>query len=72
VIGIHAGLGGRQVSSWREPCTSREKVVLWVPPGQGTPETVVYEVEVVAVVKPPAIAKRAPTDKAAAPNAQPH
>jgi hypothetical protein len=43
-----------------------EKAVLWVPAGNGTPEAVVYEVEMVAVVKPPAIAKRAVKSEAAA------
>jgi hypothetical protein len=31
-----------------------EKAVLWVPPGQGTPETLVYEVEVVDIKSPAA------------------
>jgi hypothetical protein len=44
-----------------------ERAVLWVPPGQGTPESVVYEVEVVAVVKPPAVAKRGVKGEGAAP-----
>jgi hypothetical protein len=44
-----------------------EKAVLWLPPGQGTPEAVVYEVEVVDVVKPPAIAKRGVKGEDAAP-----
>jgi hypothetical protein len=44
-----------------------EKAVLWVPPGHGMPEAVVYEVEVISVVKkPPAIAKRAGNGEAAA------
>jgi FKBP-type peptidyl-prolyl cis-trans isomerase len=46
-----------------------EKAVLWVPPGQGTREAVVHEVEVVGVVKPPAIAKRAVKAEAVAPAA---
>jgi hypothetical protein len=33
--------------------------VLWVPPGNGTLEAVVYEIEVVGVVKPPGSAKQA-------------
>jgi hypothetical protein len=52
-----------------------EKAVLWVPPGQGTREAVVYEVEVVGVVKPPAVAKRGVEGEDAAPSApsaQPH
>jgi hypothetical protein len=44
-----------------------EKAVLWVPPGHGTPEAVVYEVEVISVVKPPAVAKRAAAGETAAP-----
>jgi hypothetical protein len=35
-----------------------EKAVVWVPPGQGTSETLVYEVEVVDIVSPPAVVKR--------------
>jgi hypothetical protein len=46
-----------------------EKVVLWVPAGNGTPEAVVYEIEVVEVVKPPVSAKRADKGEAAAPAA---
>jgi len=37
-----------------------EKVVLWMPPSQGVADTLVYEVEVVDIVTPPAIAKRSP------------
>ena len=48
-----------------------EKAVLWVPPGHGTPEAVVYEVEVIDVVVPPVVAKRAPAGETAAPAAQP-
>jgi FKBP-type peptidyl-prolyl cis-trans isomerase len=44
-----------------------EKVVLWVPPGNGTAEAVVYEIEVVGVVKPPGRAKQAGKAQAAAP-----
>jgi len=36
-----------------------EKAVLWVPPSAGTPEPLVYEVELVDVVLPQAIAARA-------------
>jgi hypothetical protein len=32
-----------------------EKAVLWVPPGQGTGETLVYEIEVVDIVPPPKV-----------------
>jgi hypothetical protein len=38
-----------------------EKAVLWVPPSKETTETLVYEVEVVDVVSPSAVAKRAPS-----------
>jgi peptidylprolyl isomerase len=31
-----------------------EKVVLWVPPSQGTPEATVYEIELVEIAEPPA------------------
>jgi FKBP-type peptidyl-prolyl cis-trans isomerase len=37
-----------------------EKAVLWVPPSKDTTETLVYEIEVVDVVSPSAVAKRAP------------
>jgi hypothetical protein len=37
-----------------------EKAVLWVPPGQGTSETLVYEVEVVDIVPPPKVAEPTP------------
>lgn len=46
-----------------------ERAVLWVPPVPGTPEAVVYEVEVIDVVKPPAIARRAAKDESAGPPA---
>jgi FKBP-type peptidyl-prolyl cis-trans isomerase len=36
-----------------------EKAVLWVPPGEGTLETLVYEVEVVDIKSPTAVANRA-------------
>jgi hypothetical protein len=48
-----------------------EKAVLWVPPSDSTPETLVYEVEVVDVVPPPKVthsgsgAPRAPAERAA-------
>ncbi|HEY0990884.1 MAG TPA: FKBP-type peptidyl-prolyl cis-trans isomerase [Kofleriaceae bacterium] len=60
-----------------------EKAVLWVPPGQGSPETLVYEVEVVDIKSPTAVASRTAdkskpatggqetTDAQAALNAQP-
>jgi FKBP-type peptidyl-prolyl cis-trans isomerase len=35
-----------------------EKAVLWVPPSESTPETLVYEIEVVDVVSAPAGEKR--------------
>jgi hypothetical protein len=38
-----------------------------VPPGNGTTEAVVDEVEVISVLKPPAISNRAATGEAAAP-----
>ena len=37
-----------------------EKAVLWVPPGQGTGETLVYEIEVVDIVSPPKVGAMAP------------
>jgi peptidylprolyl isomerase len=42
-----------------------EKAMLWMPPGQGTAETLVYEVEVVDIVSPPVVASRTPTENAA-------
>jgi hypothetical protein len=39
-----------------------EKAVVWVPPGEGTSETLVYEVEVVDIVSPPKVAE--PTSQA--------
>jgi hypothetical protein len=36
-----------------------EKAMLWVPPGQGSPETLVYEIEVVDIKSPTPIASRA-------------
>ncbi len=36
-----------------------EKAILWVPPSPSAPETLVYEIEVVDIVSPPAVAKRA-------------
>jgi hypothetical protein len=42
-----------------------EKVVLWVPPGEGTGETLVYEIEVVDIVAPREVAKRTATAEAA-------
>jgi hypothetical protein len=35
-----------------------ERVVLWVPPRPGTPEPVVYELELVDLVAPPPVAAR--------------
>ena len=37
-----------------------EKAVVWVPPTQSAPEPLVYEIEVVDIVAPPAVAKRTP------------
>ena len=37
-----------------------EKAVLWVPPSESTPEAVVYEVEVMDLVRPPQVAKQPP------------
>jgi len=37
-----------------------EKAVLWVPPGQGSPETLVYEVEVVDIKSSTAVASKLP------------
>jgi len=49
-----------------------EKAVLWVPPGQGSPETLVYEVEVVDIKSPTAVASRAADQsKSAASSQQP-
>ena len=38
-----------------------EKAVLWVPPGQGVSETLVYEVEVVDIEAPATLVSRAPS-----------
>jgi len=35
-----------------------ETAMLWVPPSAGTPETVVYQIEVVDIVVPPATTRR--------------
>ena len=35
-----------------------EKAVLWIPPGEGVAETLVYEVEVVDIISPPVVAKQ--------------
>jgi hypothetical protein len=43
-----------------------EKAVLWVPPGEGAPETLVYEVEVIDIKSPTAIANRPKTEGARA------
>jgi peptidylprolyl isomerase len=55
-----------------------EKAVVWVPPGQGTGETLVYEIEVVDIVSPPKVAeptpegqKRQPEGSASQPQPQP-
>jgi peptidylprolyl isomerase len=37
-----------------------EKAMLWVPPTVGTPERVVYEVEVVDIASPPTLARHVP------------
>ena len=47
-----------------------EKAVLWVPPGQGSPETLVYEVEVVDIKSPTAVANRVPDKDKPATSAQ--
>jgi peptidylprolyl isomerase len=40
-----------------------EKAMLWVPPGDGTGEALVYEIEVVDIAAPPEDAKRTPAAK---------
>src|SRR6185295_18982571 len=47
-----------------------EKAVLWVPPGQGSPETLVYEVEVVDIKSPTAVASRAADQSKSAASSQ--
>lgn len=47
-----------------------EKAVLWVPPGQGSPETLVYEVEVVDIKSSTAVASRTPDMSRQATSAQ--
>jgi peptidylprolyl isomerase len=37
-----------------------ERAVMWMPPGHGAAETLVYEVEVVDIVSPPVVANRTP------------
>ena len=44
-----------------------EKAVMWMPPSADTNEAVVYEIEVVGVIRPPTVAARATTDAAAVP-----
>ena len=46
-----------------------EKAVLWLPPSPGTPEAVVYEVELVDIVAQPPIAKAAKDSERARPGA---
>ena len=47
-----------------------EKAVLWVPPGQGSSETLVYEVEVVDIKSPAAVANKVPDRNTAAVRSQ--
>jgi hypothetical protein len=44
-----------------------ETAVVWIPAGRGAPEPVVYQIQVVDVVAPAAVAKRAPAVEAAPP-----
>ena len=48
-----------------------EKAVLWLPPSPGTPEAVVYEVELVDIVSPPTIARSPKDGERAKPAAAP-
>jgi hypothetical protein len=47
-----------------------EKAVLWVPPGQGSLETLVYEVEVVDIKSPTAVASKMPEKSTSAASSQ--
>ena len=40
-----------------------ETAMLWVPPAEGTPEAVVYEIELVDIVAPPVAAKQVTRDR---------
>src|SRR5690349_648368 len=37
-----------------------EEAIVWMPPGEGVAETLVYEIELLDIISPPAAASRAP------------
>ena len=61
-LGIDVAYAAPSFAEALQQLRKGEKAVVWVPPGQGTPETLVYEVEVVDIKSPTAVANRS-TDK---------
>jgi hypothetical protein len=64
-LGIDVAYAAPSFAEALQQLRKGEKAVLWVPPGQGTMETLVYEVEVVDIKSPTAVASRA-SDKSKA------
>jgi hypothetical protein len=66
VLGIDVAYAAPKFGEALQQLRKGEKAVLWMPPGEGTPETVVYEVEVVDIKSPTATASRAKIEAARA------
>jgi hypothetical protein len=65
-LGIDVAYAAPKFGEALQQLRKGEKAVLWMPPGEGTPETVVYEVEVVDIKSPTATASRAKIEAARA------
>src|SRR4029078_1860780 len=59
-IALDVGHAAHGVSEALQLLRKGERAVLWVPPGQGTDDTLVYEVEVIDIVSTPSIAEPTP------------
>ena len=62
-LGIDVAYAAPRFGEALQQLRNGEKAVLWVPPGEGTPETLVYEVEVVDIKSPTTVANRASDNK---------
>ena len=65
-LGIDVAYAAPKFGEALQQLRKGEKAVLWMPPGEGMPETVVYEVEVVDIKSPTATASRATIEGARA------
>ena len=62
-LGIEVGYAAPSFGEALQQLRKGEKAVLWMPPGDGTPETLVYEVEVVDIKSPTATESRTTAKK---------